>query len=224
MSTPSHLSLFVMVTATTALLSMGCKQETPTVARLGDFHRYPVEHGHVHYLYSGLGRGYEDLYFDQYGTREAKIANWEHIEDQGLRKSATLNLTLGADVYTCQLDRNAGVHFKDAELDSLFHLSAAETPTADAAAKIYLERRAHLIGQDTVMGLRSNVWAVNEAPIKLSIWNGILLKRITMPAGDTVIMTADMVDTTTPADHAAFRIPPSIKIQERPAPGTQPTN
>jgi hypothetical protein len=202
------------------LALVGCKKEQPVA--LGDFHRYSIERAHVHYVYSGLGRGVEDLYFEHYGTHETKFANWQHIEDAALRPTVMLTIALGPEIYMCMLDRREGTHFKDPELDSLFHLSAANLPSPDVSTSESLSKKGKIVGQDTILGLIADVWKINDAPLQLSIWKSVLLKRVVMMKGDTVAMTAASVDTTSPIDPKVFVVPPSIKITERPAPPPPP--
>ena len=201
-----------------ALLVGGLGCNPPGPKAVGNFHRYPIDHAHVHYEYSGLARGSGELYFDQYGKREAKIEHWEHIEAQGMRRYLTLNLALVSDIYAIQFDRGEGFHWKDPDLDSLFHLPTDETPGPEASTKLYLSDRAVLSSTDTVLGLRADVWQTKGLPVKLYIWKSILLERQSLITDDTVIMRATSVDTSTPIPDAIFGIPKQIHIVEREAP------
>jgi len=199
-----------------ALLAAGCKKEQPVTP--GEFHRYPIEHIHVHYIYSGLGRGTEDLYFDQYGRRETKYVNWEHIEEKALRPMIRLTISVGPDIYTCLLDRGEGTHWKDPQLDSLFHLSAANIPSPEKITQTILSEKGKLVGQDTVLGLKADIWKITGTPLELYIWKGVLLKRASVAAGDTVVVTAVSIDTVRRPNESAFVVPGGIKMRERPLP------
>jgi len=209
-------TLSLALLSLTALASVGCKKEQH--ATLDDLHRYPMERAHVHYIYSGLGRGVEDLYFDHYGKREAKFANWQHLEDKGLRSTLTLTIANGPDIYMCLLDRGQGTHWKDPELDSLFHLDAANVPTPEMTTKGSLSTKGKIIRQDTVLGLTADVWQMDDAPVQLYIWRSVMLKRAVMAPGDTVVLTAASIDTTSQLSSKTFVVPSNVKMTERPAP------
>jgi hypothetical protein len=196
-------------------IQSGCKQSGPSSANHATFHRYGMQHAHVHFEYSGYARGPEDLYFDQYGGRETRISDFEHLDDEKFSQIHMTKIQVNSDVWILQDDKHTGTHFFNVHFDSLMAIDADSNLTPEKASANLLEsQHASLMGTDTVLGLRCDVWQLAKEDKKLYIYEGLLLKTESKRGEEYVISSPTLIDTTSPIDESKFKPNPSFKIQE----------
>jgi hypothetical protein len=197
------------------VLIAGCKKGD-NAASLGDFHRYGIEHGHVHYQYSGDARGVEELVFDHWGRREVRIANQEHLQEHDIQQIKMINLSIGADIYSIDIQKHTALHEVNHDVDSIMHLDKESMPDYKSDLEAGLSKDQFVKTRtDTVLGLPVTVWRQEYSGLELYLWKAVLLKRTSISPTDEIRMIATSFDTVTPVDNNLFKLPPGIQMQQK---------
>jgi hypothetical protein len=177
--------------------------------------RYAVRDGHISYLYKGLQRGTEEVYFTDYGMVEIKFT--QTVRDNPFTSSEEqINLiTLMRDsmIYVVDnLTKNAR------RLDNaLLYESALESPSLDlneVAEMIYRNKGGNIVGTDTIAGAPAQHWRIKEANTNEWRWLGIMLKtQVDLPRS-FVQVEAIRIDTVSPLPQGIFNLPTDVKVQD----------
>jgi hypothetical protein len=201
--------------ASVVMFFSACKQSGPSATKHATFHRYGIEHGHIHSEYSGYARGPEDLYFDQYGGREARVSDFEHLDEDKFSPIHVTKIQINSDVWILQDDKHTGTHFFNAHFDSLMAADADSNLTPEKASSNLLEsQHASLIGTDTVLGLHCDIWKLAKEDKKMYIYKGLLLKTESRRGEEYAIASATSIDTTSPIDESKFKPNPTYKVHD----------
>lgn len=147
-----------------------------TIAHSKDtgFKRYNVKSGIVVYQLSGMQKGTETLYWDDYGKREARYTE-STISIFGMKKT-TKQLTIldGEWSYTVNYDE------KTVTKTSVEHLKQiAKGNNLLIAGEDFLEKNGEKTGEETILDKKCDIWDLSDYSTKLWIWNSIPLKSET---------------------------------------------
>lgn len=200
---PSLLSLVLIVSV------LSCRNDDYS-GPLNSFHRYEFKNSHLVYEFIGDARGREDIFMSDYGKYEARYSKYEMLTPQAIQPVATAVITRLTDAYTVEPSERKVMHTRVRELDSLYHLSGNDIPSApsffEQTMKKYLFRSA---GTDSIGGVVATLWETRDGSAKMWIWRGILLKKLTQTKDGMLGTQLIGIDTTWTVDTSRFSLPDS---------------
>lgn len=180
------------------------------------YKRYGVPRAHIHYEVSGYRRGQEDLYFDNWGRKEARYINVEDLMEQGVRPVKTTIVTNGSYMQMANLLENRGTYMTERVVDSLMHQSNVDAP--DVISDTIMSRMGYKRqGDSTVLGLPTSVWFESTSGTKLYTWQGMVLKQEVNNPQHHHVTVAVSIDTTSTIPDSIFVAPKSITYDPMPA-------
>lgn len=210
---------YSLFTLALSIAVLSCQQpktdEAPTYEGPKEpYKRYVVNQAHVHYEYSGDMRGSEDLYFTDYGRREARHSSYDVLTPQEVKPLRKIVISDGPNVTIVDVMAGKGVVQKDKFMDSLFSLKEADPPVV--IAEHYLRKGGfENIGAGSVLGYPTTRWRQKATGTTLDMWGGIILRREVFQQGSHVI-EAKSIDTTNPPDPSKLVPPAGIVLQDAP--------
>ncbi len=189
------------------LILTNAQSQTPPVTP----HYYGLEHGVIQYAISGVIKGTETFYFDQWGLRQAhqKVA-----ETPRWGTTTTVTLNLGAEIIMYDLSKNIGQKKEDANFKKLLaDYKPEDTQLLSLQALALIGGKK--IGDESFLELACEVWQTSTPQTKMWLFNGIPLKIQTQTSEGEVIFTAISLDQTTVVDESLFVVPPDIRFIDR---------
>lgn len=139
-----------------------------------DFKRYGVKSGIIEYELTGAQSGKEIIYFDDYGSREAKFTETEMSFGGFSQKVNTLNIIEGKMIYTIDLATNTGTKAENPIFNQFD--PNGEKSMMEIGEQMMRQMGGQMIGQETVLGKTCDLWEVRQLQSKTWIWEGIPLK------------------------------------------------
>jgi hypothetical protein len=200
--------LFGCFAAASLAAGVGCSRKLPPDEH-NNFHPYDVRHAILHYEYFGDIRGTEDLYEDNFGTREAHITHSELITEQGFRPTITYSVRIGSNLTVVDSVKQMEVKMIDRTVDSVSHLLPSDVPSPEVEfQKVFGTRGFQQTGDTTILGLRAHVWTHLGTSDYMLEWRGLLIGSKDNNGGHDHELRLLSIDTTSPIDPARF-VPPS---------------
>lgn len=177
--------------------------------------RYKVKDGKITYIYKGVQRGTEEVYFKDFGMTEIKFTETQRDNPfQGKVEQIRL-ITLMRDSLIYVIDRNTN---NGRAIDnSLLYETAQQSATLDldeVAVQMFKEKNGSIVGTDTIAGKLSTHWNVKDANLHEWRWNGIMMKTIIQIPRNVVHIEAISVDTVTSVPEDIFKIPNNAVLGE----------
>ena len=177
--------------------------------------RYPKSKtGIIKYeIYGATTVGTEVLYYDDWGSREAKyITTTMDLGGVTVTRNALVLLEEnGRWINTVDLNARTGIRMRNPRYKESIGQSRREreknkeNKNIDAGGrKIEIER---VIGKPCV------VWEVQYSGIKTCTWNGIVLKKISGPGFSRTTTVATKIDERVSIPEEKFTIPPDIEMK-----------
>lgn len=180
-------------------------------------HRYEVESGEISYRLDGVQQGYETVYFDQWGNREARYIKATLKIGTGVdRKVDRLILTDKEWVYTVDFLEKTGTKMKNPAYDKNLKQSSLDPRDLSRInAQKLLKLGGQKVGEDQVADLVCDVWEVKRLAAKFWIWKQIVLKRSPKITTErTIVREAVKVATGQKIPKDKFALPKNIEIQD----------
>jgi hypothetical protein len=179
------------------------------------YKRYALNKAHIKYEVSGWRRGKEELYFDNWGKREARYINVENLTDQGVRPDRTVIVTNGAKMMIANLVQNQGTTMTEPAVDSLMRTPNVDSPEAISDSIL---SRMHYVRQGTaeVLGQPTVVWFEQSSGTKLYTWRGIVLKQEVKNPQANHTVVAVSIDTTSAIADSMFAAPKGVQYMPLP--------
>lgn len=180
-------------------------------------HRYGIASGEISYRLDGLQQGYETVYFDQWGAREARYTKATQKIGSGMdRKIDRLMITDKEWIYTIDFIEKTGTKTRNPAYDK--EQIATNLDVRDLS-RINIQKLYKLggkkVGQDQIVDLPCEIWEVKRLAAKFWVWNQIVLKRTPKIATErTIIREAVKVTTGQAIPKEKFALPQDIKIQD----------
>ncbi|OJJ19439.1 hypothetical protein BKI52_21770 [marine bacterium AO1-C] len=208
-----YIPLFIVSLSTILLVSCGSGSSSETSPK----NRYEVESGEVSYRLDGMQQGYETLYFDQWGAREARYTKAILRLGTGVEQEIDrLILTDKEWVYTIDFLEKTGTKTRNPAYDKKqadTNLDVRDLSRINGQ-KLY-KLGGQKTGQDQVADLPCEVWEVKRLAAKFWIWKQLVLKREPkIKTERTIIREAVRVTTGKPIPSDKFALPKDIKIQD----------
>jgi hypothetical protein len=176
------------------------------------YFRYQVESAHVVYAISGMKKGTEELFFDQYGLRQLRVSSNRIMLGAEMREMKTVTITIADSVFMLNLNDNTGRALKDRLLFDV----ADSLGTKDlGAADIFLQSRESglmLVGSERWLSKECQVYQLSDSSLKLWIWNNIPLRIESEILGVKNVVEATRIQTELAIPKSKFEIPLGIKI------------
>jgi hypothetical protein len=176
------------------------------------YKRYALKQAHIHYETSGFRRGTEDLYFTDYGMREARHVNVENLTEEGIRPEKVVVVSFGSDMRMANLTNSMGTWMKEPVVDSLLHVSKVDPPGV-ISDSILSKMQYKKQGTSTILGRPVTIWFEPTSGTTLHTWEGLVLKQEVKNPQHQHVVEAVSIDTAMPPAEV-FVVPDTIKYMK----------
>ena len=177
--------------------------------------RYGIKEGHVSYIYSGIQRGTEEMYFSDYGMLEIKFT--ETVRDNpfsGSEEKISL-VTFMKDSAIYVVDKTT-MNARKIDNTLLFE-SAQESASLDlneVAENMYRDRGGFIETQEEIAGVQCDRWYIETTKTKEWRHKGIMLNTLVDLPRNFVKVEASAVDTVSTLPEGIFELPENVNIQD----------
>ena len=177
--------------------------------------RYPKSKtGIIKYeIYGATIAGTEVLYYDDWGSREAKYITTT-MELGGLsvtRNTLVLLEKNGQWINNVDLNTRTGIRMRNPRYKDFIGQSRREREKNEENKNI--DAGGRKIEIERVIGKPCVVWEVQYSGIKTCTWNGIVLKKISGPGFSRTTTVATKIDERVSIPEEKFTIPPDIEMK-----------
>ncbi len=180
-----------------------------------ELQRYYIKSGQVKYEISGSATGSSDMYFDNYGMKEADFEK-SIIEVMGQKtESDKLTLMDGEWVYSVDFLENVGSKMANPVLS----IADSELDLVAIGRKVMEQMGGKQIGNEDVLGYDCEVWEMQGA--KIWIHKGILLNTEADMMGMKIVKKAIKIDFDIDIPADKFKVPEGINMTELPESGME---
>ncbi len=139
-------------------------------------YRYEIESGHVVYSISGIKKGSEELFFDQYGARQSKLTKNKISIGTNAREISTLTIYQKDSVFMINLNDSIGRALKD---EYLFIVADSLNTLDLTKAQLFLmqnEQGLQKIAKEKILNKECDVYQLPDSSLQMWLWNNIPLK------------------------------------------------
>ncbi len=177
--------------------------------------RYPkLQSGIIKYEISGATiMGTEIVYYDDWGSREAKYTNTT-MDLGGVtvnRSTLTLLEDNGRWISNVDLNERTGIKMENPRYEERVGKSRIELE--NIAKKKSIDAGARRTEIERVAGKPCVVWGEQYTGIETYTWNGIILKKVSGPGFSRTITEAIEIIERVPIPEEKFTIPPDIQMK-----------
>ena len=177
--------------------------------------RYPKSKtGIIKYeIYGATTVGTEVLYYDDWGSREAKyITTTMDLGGVTVTRNALVLLEEnGRWINTVDLNARTGIRMRNPRYKESIGQSRREREKNEENKNI--DAGGRKIEIERVIGKPCVVWEVQYSGIKTCTWNGIVLKKISGPGFSRTTTVATEIDERVSIPEEKFTIPPDIEMK-----------
>jgi hypothetical protein len=177
--------------------------------------RYPKSKtGIIKYeIYGATTVGTEVLYYDDWGSREAKyITTTMDLGGVTVTRNALVLLEEnGQWINTVDLNARTGIRMRNPRYKESIGQSRREREKNEENKNI--DAGGRKIEIERVIGKPCVVWEVQYSGIKTCTWNGIVLKKISGPGFSRTTTVATKIDERVSIPEEKFTIPPDIEMK-----------
>ena len=177
--------------------------------------RYPKSKtGIIKYeIYGATTVGTEVLYYDDWGSREAKyITTTMDLGGVTVTRNALVLLEEnGRWINTVDLNARTGIRMRNPRYKESIGQSRREREKNEENKNI--DAGGRKIEIERVIGKPCVVWEVQYSGIKTCTWNGIVLKKISGPGFSRTTTVATKIDERVSIPEEKFTIPPDIEMK-----------
>jgi hypothetical protein len=177
--------------------------------------RYPKsKSGIIKYeIYGATITGSEVVYYDDWGSREAKYTTTT-MELGGAAVTRNTLILLeenGQWINTVDLNARTGIRMKNPRYKEYIGQSRREREKIEENKNI--DAGGRKIEIERVIGKPCVVWEEQYTGIKTCTWNGIILKKISGPGFSRTTTVATEIEERVPIPEEKFTIPPDIEMK-----------
>ncbi len=182
-------------------------------AQTKEFKRYSMKSGVVKYEISGMQNGTAEMYFDDFGMKEATYENTT-IEMYGIKQeSKSINYLQGYWQYNIDQTTNSATKTKNTILESLVD-NSEDGDLVVIGKEMFTSMGGELIGEEDVIGKPCEIWELKSVGTKVWVWKNIPLKTETNMMGISIIRIATSVEENTDVPSSKLEIPTDIEFKE----------
>jgi len=170
--------------------------------------RYGIKKACIEYTISGgMQNGAEVLYFDDWGSREAKYTKTK-LQVAGIsQETNTVTFLEGTWTYTVDLDKKTGTKMENPFLKAL-----KGQDLQDLGKEMMIKMGGKKVGSGKILGKPCEIWEIKSMGTKTWVWSWITLKTETNMMGMKMTTTATKI-TDSFGKEKLVR-PTNIKYQE----------
>jgi len=180
-----------------------------TILNAQDYKRYQYKSGEIHYKVSGMMNGTEDVYFTDYGMKEAKIDKTT-MEMMGIKQNQNQKTILdGNTTYAIDYDKRTVTKMETPML-SMFPKG---TDLTKGGEEMMTNMGGKKVGTGTILGKNCDIWEIQNLGSKIWIWNSIPMKTETNLMGMKISQEATDVKVDVSVSDEHFDIPKDFKVQ-----------
>ncbi|MCA9731323.1 hypothetical protein KC799_04290 [candidate division KSB1 bacterium] len=175
--------------------------------------RYKVKSGIIEYKVTGMQKGTETLYFDNWGMLEAKYTQTE-LSIMGMKQQTnTMTLLDGEWTYTVDFKSNTGTKMKTPLFEELSK-NAENQDLTDVGKKMMQDMGGKKTGMEEVAGKMCEVWEIQSMQAKTWVWNGVTLKNMVDMGGINMSSVATSAQFNVPVPKEKLSMPEGITFRE----------
>lgn len=177
------------------------------------YFRYGIESGHVVYAISGIKKGTEELFFEQYGLLQAKYTSNRVKLGAEEREMRTATITKIDSVFLLNLNDFTGRVFYDR---ILFDLADSLKIRDLGAAEIYMqssESGMKYVGNKKWLQKDCRVYQLPDSSFRIWMWQNIPLRVESEILGVKNVVEAVRIQTELAIPKSKFEIPKGMKIE-----------
>ena len=178
-----------------------------------DLWRYPVEHGHILYQYTGDTEGQRTLYFNDFGKEQAVytelVRNSTFFAVETSTPEKVIEILIEGKHYHFDLSTKTG-YLLDFHIHLLFkYFRLPKDKTIEHGLKSI---GAQFESEEVWNGYQCEKWTYRGRTFLL--WNGLLLKLRSTGLNKDFTMEAVEIDFKKPVSHEKFKFPQGVKFVE----------
>ncbi len=201
------MKIRVIIFATLLLLINSLSAQTK------EFRRYSMKSGVVKYEISGMQNGTAELFFDDFGMREATYEN-AVIEMYGIKQeSKSINYLQGYWQYNIDQISNSATKTKNTILESIVE-NSEDGDLVVIGQEMFISMGGKLIGEEDVIGKPCEIWELKSMGTKVWVWENVPLKTETNMMGISILRIATSVEKNADVQASKLEIPSDIEFQE----------
>lgn len=180
-----------------------------------EIRQYGLASAMVDYEVSGLKVGHERLYFDGWGTRQARYTHSKMLVMGLMQEENSLKIINGPWSYMIDLPRATGIRQPNPLLKSYGPKIRRDNRLllGDDIIKDMGGRKA---GLNSVLGHSCQVWAVPATHTSYCFWKHLPLLTVISDSGVEMVTRAVAIRENAPLKQDIFKIPSSISITDMP--------
>jgi len=178
------------------------------------YYRYQVESAHVIYAISGMKKGTEELFFDQFGLRQARISSNRIMLGTEMRDMKTITIIKTDSVYMLNLNDNTGSAIRDRMLfDIADSLGIKDLGEAELLMQAK-ESEMQYVGNKKWLQKECKVYQLPDSSLKLWLWKNIPLRIESEMLGVKNVVEATRIQTELAIPKSKFEIPQGINMKK----------
>ena len=183
------------------------------ISQTKEYKRYSLKSGIVKYTIDGMQKGSAELYFDNWGMKEATYEN-SVIEMYGIKQeSETVNYLDGYWQYNVDKQSNTGTKTKNTVLESIVE-NSEDGDLVVIGQQMFTNMGGKKIGSGEVIGKPCEIWELESVGTKVWVWENIPLKTETNMMGMTLVREATSIETDADIPEGKLDIPTDIEFNE----------
>ena len=182
-------------------------------AQTKEFKRYSMKSGVVKYEISGMQNGTAEMFFDDFGMKEATYENTV-IEMYGIKQeSKSINYLQGYWQYNIDQISNSATKTKNTILESIVE-NSEDGDLVVIGQEMFKSMGGTLIGEEDVIGKPCKIWELKSMGTKVWVWENVPLKTETNMMGISILRIATSVEKNADVPASKLEIPSDIEFQE----------
>ncbi len=182
-------------------------------AQTKEFKRYSMKSGIVKYEISGMQNGTAEMYFDDFGMKEATYEK-AVIEMYGIKQqSESVNYLQGYWQYNIDKLTNSATKTKNTILESIVE-NSEDGDLVVIGKEMFISMGGKLIGEEDVIGKLCEIWELESLGTKVWVWENIPLRTETNMMGISIIRIATSVEENADVAASKLEIPTDIEFKE----------
>lgn len=201
-----------------ALAACGPKKQPAAIPPKVEIRQYGIPSAIVDYEVRGLKTGTERLYFDTWGTRQARYIHTKMLVMGLAQEENILKITDGQWRYTIDLAKAAGTRDKNPLLTT-YAAQIRRDNRLLLGDEVMRDMGGRKAGSNNILGRSCQVWVVPATHTSYCLWKHLPLLTVVRDSDVELVTRAISINENVPVKQGIFKIPDSVSIQDTtPAP------